>query len=58
MIGRVAASLSGEAKEFYDREFEFFHKVTSISSKLKPYINQEKSETKVVEEAKWMRTGS
>lgn len=47
MTGRVVASLSGEAKEFYDREFGFFHEVTSISGKLKPYIKKEKSEKKV-----------
>jgi len=58
MTDRVVASLSGEAKEFYDREFGFFHEVTSISGKLKPYIKQETSEKKVVEEVKWLRTGS
>ena len=58
MIDRVITSLSREAKEFYDREFGSFHEVTSISSKLKPYIKQEKSEKKVVEKAKWMRTRS
>jgi len=50
MTGRVVASLSGEAKEFYNREFGFFHEVTSISGKLKPYIKKEKSEKKVFEE--------
>jgi len=50
MTDRVVASLSGEAKEFYDREFGFFHEVTSISGKLKPYIKKEKSEKKVVGE--------
>lgn len=49
MTDRVLASLSGEAKEFYDREFGFFHDVTSISGKLKPYIKKEKSEKKVAE---------
>jgi phosphatidylinositol 4-kinase len=58
MIDRVVASLSGEAKEFYDREFGFFHEVTSISGKLKPYIKKEKSEKKVAEESPWSRTGS
>jgi phosphatidylinositol 4-kinase len=48
MTDRVVASLSGEAKEFYDREFGFFHEVTSISGKLKPYIKKEKSEKKVL----------
>jgi len=31
MTNRVVASLSGEAKEFYDRESDFFHEVTSMS---------------------------
>jgi phosphatidylinositol 4-kinase len=44
---RVVASLSGEAKDFYDREFGFFNEVTSISGKLKPYIKKTKSEKKV-----------
>ena len=49
MTNRVIASLSGEAKEFYDREFGFFHEVTSISGKLKPFIKKEKREKKVIE---------
>jgi phosphatidylinositol 4-kinase len=44
---RVVASLSGEAKDFYDREFGFFNEVTSISGKLKPYIKKTKPEKKV-----------
>ena len=43
----VVASLSGDAREFYDREFSFFNKVTSISGKLKPYIKKTKPEKKV-----------
>jgi len=58
MTDRVVALLSGEAKEFCDREFGFFHEVTSISGKLKPYIKQEKCEKKVVQEVKWLRMGS
>ena len=53
MTDRVVASLSGEAKDFYNREFGFFHEVTSISGKLKPYIKKEKSEKKVIQ--KWMQ---
>ena len=48
MIGKVARSLSGEARTFYDREFSFFNEVTSISGKLKPYIRKTKSEKKVI----------
>jgi phosphatidylinositol 4-kinase len=40
-------SLSGEARNFYDREFTFFEEVTSISGKLKPYIKKSKAEKKV-----------
>lgn len=47
MTARVVASLSGEAKIFYDREFGFFNEVTSISGKLKPYIKKTKPEKKV-----------
>jgi phosphatidylinositol 4-kinase len=43
----VVNSLSGEARAFYDREFGFFHEVTSISGKLKPFIKKTKPEKKV-----------
>ncbi len=44
----VVRSLSGEARDFYDREFSFFNEVTSISGKLKPYIKKTKPEKKVL----------
>ena len=47
MTNLVVDSLSGEAREFYDREFGFFNEVTSISGKLKPYIKRSKPEKKV-----------
>ena len=47
MIDMVVASLSGEAREFYDREFGFFNEITSISGKLKPYVGKTKPEKKV-----------
>ena len=47
MTDLVVSSLSGEAREFYDREFGFFHEVTSISGKLKPFIKRTKPEKKV-----------
>lgn len=47
MTDIVVAALSGEAREFYDREFTFFNEVTSISGKLKPYIKKPKPEKKV-----------
>jgi len=43
----MVQSLSGEAREFYDREFGFFDEVTSISGKLKPFIRRTKPEKKV-----------
>jgi hypothetical protein len=43
----VIKSLSGDARLFYDREFSFFHEVTSISGKLKPFIKKTKPEKKV-----------
>jgi phosphatidylinositol 4-kinase len=43
----VVRSLSGAAREFYDREFNFFNEVTSISGKLKPFIKKTKPEKKV-----------
>ncbi|EJU05379.1 atypical/PIKK/PI4K protein kinase [Dacryopinax primogenitus] len=42
----IVAALSGPARNFYDREFEFFNEVTSISGKLKPYIRRPKQEKK------------
>lgn len=47
MIDMVIASLSGEAKAFYEREFGFFNEVTSISGKLRPFIKKTKPEKKV-----------
>jgi phosphatidylinositol 4-kinase len=47
MTNKVVRSLSGEARAFYDREFGFFHEVTSISGKLKPFVKKTKPEKKV-----------
>lgn len=47
MVDRVVASLSGDARSFYDREFTFFKEVTDISGKLKPFIKKTKPEKKV-----------
>jgi len=46
VTNKIVASLSGEARDFYDREFGFFNEVTSISGKLKPYIKKTKPEKK------------
>jgi phosphatidylinositol 4-kinase A len=47
MIHDIVESLSGSERDFYDREFDFFGGVTSISGKLKPYIKKSKPEKKV-----------
>ncbi|ELU44766.1 phosphatidylinositol 4-kinase beta [Rhizoctonia solani AG-1 IA] len=52
MTEMVVASLSGEARNFYEKEFKFFQEVTSISGKLKPYIKKTKPEKKV----NWLRS--
>jgi phosphatidylinositol 4-kinase A len=46
MIHDIVESLSGSESDFYDREFNFFNEVTSISGKLKPYIKKPKPEKK------------
>lgn len=46
MTDMVVASLSGKARDYYNKEFNFFHEVTSISGKLKPYIKKTKPEKK------------
>ncbi|KIJ56890.1 hypothetical protein M422DRAFT_238481 [Sphaerobolus stellatus SS14] len=46
VMALVVNSLSGEAKDFYTREFHFFNEVTAISGKLKPYIRKSKPEKK------------
>jgi phosphatidylinositol 4-kinase A len=43
----IVNSLDGEARTFYNREFTFFHEVTSISGKLKPFVKKTKPEKKV-----------
>ncbi|KAG6853905.1 hypothetical protein C0991_012574 [Blastosporella zonata] len=46
VTAQVVESLSGEARDFYNREFHFFNEVTSISGKLKPFIKRTKPEKK------------
>jgi len=54
IIANIVESLSGEDKNFYEREFKFFEDVTSISGKLKPYIGKktEEKKAKIDEEMK------
>ncbi|KAI9297042.1 hypothetical protein K502DRAFT_301430 [Neoconidiobolus thromboides FSU 785] len=46
IIEKIVHQLSGADKEFYNKEFEFFNKVTGISGILKPYIKKPKEEKK------------
>lgn len=39
-------SFSDEDRDFYEREFSFFHEITDISGKLRPYIKKSKPEKK------------
>jgi phosphatidylinositol 4-kinase len=42
----LVSSFSGDDKDFYEREFNFFNEVTDISGKLKPLIKKSKPEKK------------
>jgi len=46
-MAKMISSFSEEDKDFYEREFAFFDEVTSISGKLKPYIQRPKPEKKL-----------
>lgn len=45
-MDRLIGSFSPVDKSFYEREFNFFGEVTSISGKLRPYIKKTKAEKK------------
>lgn len=42
----LESSFSVEDRKFYEREFTFFHEITDISGKLRPYIPRPKEEKK------------
>jgi len=46
VMGALIASFSAEDKGFYEREFDFFGRVTGISGTLKPFIKRPKPEKK------------
>jgi phosphatidylinositol 4-kinase len=52
VMARLIDSFSDEDRSFYEREFNFFGEVTSISGKLRPYIRKSKPEKnqKIAEE--------
>jgi len=37
IIDRITSNLNGASKQFYQRQFEFFHDVTNVSAVIKPY---------------------
>lgn len=37
LIKDIVSALSGPAKQFYEREFDFFGKITNISGEIRPF---------------------
>ncbi|EEP82937.1 hypothetical protein UREG_07802 [Uncinocarpus reesii 1704] len=45
-MDELISSFSDADRDFYEREFSFFHEITDISGKLRPYIKRSKPEKK------------
>ncbi|KAJ2888022.1 phosphatidylinositol-4- kinase [Coemansia asiatica] len=46
IVQKILDALSGEDRQYYEKEFRFFNEVTGISGKLKPFIKKSKPEKK------------
>ncbi|XP_052714253.1 phosphatidylinositol 4-kinase alpha-like isoform X6 [Crassostrea angulata] len=50
LMTRIKESFSGPAKRFYEREFDFFGKITAISGTIKPYPKGDERKKACLEE--------
>ncbi|KAK2768778.1 phosphatidylinositol-4- kinase [Arachnomyces sp. PD_36] len=46
LMESLTNSFSDDERDFYEREFSFFHEITDVSGKLRPYIKKSKPEKK------------
>ncbi|KAJ1883006.1 phosphatidylinositol-4- kinase [Coemansia sp. RSA 1722] len=46
IVQKILDALSGDDRQYYEKEFGFFNEVTGISGKLKPFIKKSKVEKK------------